>query len=280
LVAAEGRFEKDASMVSEEIRHPPSAEDALLRLLVLMHVVRYALLTPSPDLLKLSLESWDESDRIKFAHGAKQVRDEFWAPVRASPLWEAMSPQEKEFAATTVVTMSQQEHIDFTWRLEAMQVLMWAMEILPSLPPYDEPATPELFERLTAADIGLLIDSPRLRPHQQIEHERSLAELWHWRSRTRELIEQGRSLPADPALEAAGLKTFDDIVRATARLCQQDGSVPVIDEDFAAYGKAYRDLSPDEWSEVRSVAIERHFTLNWLCGYAPDNKWDETPTDT
>jgi hypothetical protein len=267
-------------MVSEEIRHPPSAEDALLRLLVLMHVVRYALLTPPPDLLKPSLESWDESDRIEFDHDAKQIRDEFWAPVRASPLWDAMSPEEKKFAATTVVTMSAQQHIDFTWRLEAMQVLMWAMELLPSLPPYDAPATPELLDKLTAAAIGSLIDSPRLRPREQIEQARSLAELWHWRSRTRELIEQGCSLPADPNLKAAGLETFDDVVRATARLCEREGSVPVVAEDFAAYGKAYRDLSPDEWSEVRSVTIERHFTLNWLCGYAPGNQWDETPTDT
>jgi hypothetical protein len=31
---------------------------------------------------------------------------------------------------------------------------------------------------------------------------------------------------------------------------------------------------------VKSVAVERHFTLNWLCGYAPGNEWDDTPTGT
>jgi len=45
-------------------------------------------------------------------------------------------------------------------------------------------------------------------------------------------------------------------------------------------GKAYRDLSAHEWHEVGSIAVQRHFTLNWLCGYAPENRWDETPTDT
>jgi hypothetical protein len=31
---------------------------------------------------------------------------------------------------------------------------------------------------------------------------------------------------------------------------------------------------------VGSITEERHFALNWLCGYAPDNDWDATPTPT
>ena len=53
-----------------------------------------------------------------------------------------------------------------------------------------------------------------------------------------------------------------------------------IHDDFPAKGKAYRDLTADEWSEVRSVCAERHYALNWLCGYAPGNDWDHTPTET
>lgn len=55
---------------------------------------------------------------------------------------------------------------------------------------------------------------------------------------------------------------------------------PVVDRDFAAQGKAYRDLTDDEWSEVQSISIERHLALNWVCGYAPNNRWEETRTDT
>ncbi len=267
-------------MVSEKTHSRPSAADAAKRLMALRYVVGYALATPRPDLLRPAFESWDESDRFEFAHDAERIRDKFWEPVRVSPLWEALSPREKQFAETTVVTMTAQQHIDFTWRLEAMLVLMWAMELLPALPPYDEPATPELLEKLPAVTFDAFVRAARLRPEADIDQARSLAELWHWRSRTRELIEVNHPFPADPNLKAAGLASFDDVVRATARICAQEGSVPVIDEDFAAYGKAYRDLSPEQWSEVRSVALERHLTLNWLCGYAPDNQWDETPTDT
>ena len=55
---------------------------------------------------------------------------------------------------------------------------------------------------------------------------------------------------------------------------------PCIADDFPAKGKAYRDLTAEEWSELRSITAERHYALNWLCGRAPKNKWDETPTDT
>ena len=41
-----------------------------------------------------------------------------------------------------------------------------------------------------------------------------------------------------------------------------------------------RDLTEEEWREVTSIAAERHFALNWLCGYAPGNRWDATPTET
>ncbi len=49
--------------------------------------------------------------------------------------------------------------------------------------------------------------------------------------------------------------------------------------DFAAFGKAYRDLAPEEWAVVRSIATERFLALTWLCGRAPANQWDETPVN-
>jgi hypothetical protein len=108
-----------------------------------------------------------------------------------------------------------------------------------------------------------------------------LAELWHWRSRTRQLIEAGEVYQGGASAAAAGLHTFDDIVRTTSRFAAEEKQIdPPIDEDFPAMGKAYRDLTNNEWNDVRSITVERHLALNWLCGYAPKNAWDETPTDT
>ncbi|GAG45880.1 unnamed protein product [marine sediment metagenome] len=107
-------------------------------------------------------------------------------------------------------------------------------------------------------------------------------ELWNWRSRTRWLIEDGQApdFKGTPA-EEQGFRTFDDIVRHTAKLATQEGTLDkIIDEDFVVFGKPYRDLDSEEWNTVRSITEERHFALNWLCGYAPGNCWDETSTDT
>ena len=82
-------------------------------------------------------------------------------------------------------------------------------------------------------------------------------------------------------MKAAGYHSYDDIVRHVARNAARQGTIPTcIEDDFPARGKAYRALSKEEWSEVTSIAVERHYALNWLCGHATENKWDETPTDT
>jgi hypothetical protein len=53
-----------------------------------------------------------------------------------------------------------------------------------------------------------------------------------------------------------------------------------VKSDFPVNGRSYAEISSDEWSRVRSIAMERHKAFNWLCGHAPRNNWEETPTDT
>ena len=158
---------------------------------------------------------------------------------------------------------------------------MWALGLLPTLPPYDIKARHDILMQIPTSDPAAFVSSAKLRDQAELERARSTAELWHWRSRTRELIERGEAFPSDPELKKAGFRNYDDIVRFSARNAAQKGSIPPrIGDDFPAKNKAYRDLTSEEWSEVMSITMERHFTLNWLCGCAADNKWDETPTDT
>ena len=104
----------------------------------------------------------------------------------------------------------------------------------------------------------------------------SRAKLWHWRSRTRQLEEEGTPLP-----EQLPVKSYEEIVRITVDAASEEGSLEAVrDGDFKAMGKAFRYLSADEWSSVQSIIMERHRALNWLCGYAPDNRWDDVPTHT
>ncbi len=258
----------------------PSAEQVAKRLIVLKFVVGYAIITPPRDVLMQWFESWDEDERAKFKRDAEARRNEHWGRLRTLGLWRVLSPREREFAATTMLTMTHQQQINAMWRIEAVQVLMWALGLIPGLPPYDTQASHDLLKEIPSEEIDKFVKSARLLTSGEIDQARDLAELWHWRSRTRQLIQEGRTFDPDPKMRSAGLETFDDIVRLIANHYKEEGLIEVVDEDFAVRGKAYHDLTSEEWFEVRSIAVERHFALNWLCGYAPNNRWDETPTDT
>jgi len=260
-------------------RSRPSAERAARRLIVLGYVVAYALSAPPRDELDALILQWSEEERRKLAREGESRRDRFWLGLRGLGLWSELTPGERELARTTIVTMTDRQQADASWRIEALQALMWALGMLSQLPPYDTMADHELLERVPVRPPADFWRGAQLRPQSEIERARDAAELWHWRSRTRRLIEAGDRLPE--GVRAAGFGSHDEIVRFTARRAQEDGSIPTcLDDDFPAKGKAYRDLTEEEWREVTSIAAERHLALNWLCGYAPGNRWDETPTET
>ena len=142
-------------------------------------------------------------------------------------------------------------------------------------------ADPELLKKIHSGTVDEFIASVTLRDEKEIDRARKIAEMWHWRSRTRQLQEEGRPCEVSDALKSIGLDSYEAIIRGTVQMAVKDGTVPnQIGDDFPTCGKAYRDLTAEEWSSVRSITIERHFALNWLCGMAPGNAWDNTPTDT
>src|SRR5262249_27123569 len=140
---------------------------------------------------------------------------------------------------------------------------------------------PALLKQFPAGMPAEFIASAALRPANEVARMRSIAELWHWRSRTKQLVERGAPFPGNAAMQAKGFDSFDAIVRFTADKAHADGLLPqTIAHDFAAFGQAYRSLSAAQWAQATSIATERHFALNWLCGEAPGNDWHRTPTST
>ncbi|MCB9865755.1 MAG: DUF4272 domain-containing protein [Phycisphaerales bacterium] len=258
----------------------PTAQDAARRLVILKHITIHTTTAPPRDMLAEIMANWDAVERAAFERDAEETRREMCGALKAEGLWAYLSPKEQALCATTIVTFSEQQQIDGTWRLEAAQTLMWALGLLPKLPPYDSLAEPEVLKPVPCQETAGFIAQARLRDAAEIDQARDLAEFWHWRCRTRELIERGEVLEPNEAMKSAGLNSFDDIIRMAAQRGAEDGSFASIDGDFPARGKAYRDLTADEWSEVGSITRERHFALNWLCGYASGNRWDKTPTDT
>ena len=183
----------------------------------------------------------------------------------------ALSSDEKALIAKPVTEWSTQERVAATWRNESMGVLLWALSSFAELPAYDAS-----FERLPSfvpllAPTAGFRSGARLRPADEIESARSVAELWHWRARTRELSDRNDPQVADHDLDA--------IARQAAELAFADGKIPApIEGDFPAHGKPFRSLDADEYDAVTSAAVERHYALNWLAGRSAD--WDAVPTDT
>jgi hypothetical protein len=256
----------------------PTASDAAARTLILHMVVLHALTSPPRDMLAQMMGGWSQKDRDEFADEAKKRAEEAWE--RLGSVRAQMSPQEREFAGSTMLTMTQQQQVDGMWRMESLQVLIWALGRLPKLPSFDTQADEGTLRSYAPEGAEAFLKEARLRPAEEIDRMRDAAELWHWRSRTRQLVEMGDQLKPTPAMIASGLRTYDDIVRVAAEQAAKDGVAATVDADFAVRGKPYRALTAEEWSEIRSITMERHFALNWLCGYAPGNRWDDTPTDT
>lgn len=191
---------------------------------------------------------------------ANQDSDRFWELVRKSGAYEHLSRNERAFAEKRWPQISDRDVVEFSWRIEAYKTLLWALHIVDELGPYHELASPAL-TKLKASQIR---QDARLRDDEEIATAREIAELWHWRSRTRELF------PDD-----------DDLVEKTATAAQKKGMLDeLVDGDFAVQGVPYAELSPQDWQTVSSLTRERHYALNWLCGLAPGDDWDEVPTDT
>ena len=193
--------------------------------------------------------------------------------LKAESLWEALSLEERVELDRPLGKWRDQTCRDATWRAESQAVLCWALGLM------DLPAPDEQVEAEKAVQVlphmkpaAAFIASAACRPHAQIEKARDMGELWHWRSRTTQLMKR----PSPPKLPD-GL-TFDKIITMTCDKAREDGAFVPIGGDFPSKGKPYRDLSDEEYSEQTSISMERHYALNWLCGFSAN--WDTVPTDT
>jgi hypothetical protein len=159
-------------------------------------------------------------------------------------------------------TWTPQEVVNATWRQESIGVLLWALSEYEELPPYDSEFANVAEVVPVLAPTEQFVTQAVLRPDDEIERARDVAELWHWRSRTTQL----QNAP-DAYASVREEHDLDAIVRAAATHAYEQGDIAEpIGDDFPAFGKAYRDLTDDEYARATSIAMERHLALNWLCG--------------
>jgi hypothetical protein len=261
-------------------KQPPDARTVAGRALALRALLAYTITDVPRDVLAVLSAGWKKEDRKQYeADMAKRSRD-YVARLKSDGVWEHMDASERATIETPYTALEGPQLIVTSWRSEALTCLLWALRRFDTLPPFDENVDGiHLLHRERFGDGPRdFLEAARLRDAVQIEQARTLAEMWNWRARTRQLHEDDAPFPEMPEL---GAFSWNDVARISAERAHEQGMLDrVIDGDFPAYGRAYRDVSVEQWQTLQSIAQERHFALNWLCGYAPNNEWLKTPTGT
>lgn len=263
------------SQSPQKDRQPPDARAVLGRAVILLEIHRKVAATPPADYLAQVMENWNDEEKSNFTEmmQALYIRQE--EKIRNAGLWHSLTLEEQVFMRTGVLEMTARQRIDGSWLVESICCLLWALDRKEQIPPYDcETDTEPL---LKGDDRAIdTVEQASLRPAEEITRQRDWAELWHWRCRTRKLLEEKRIPEALPN----GM-SMAEVIRMTAEKAAEDGIFPApVGGDFPAFGMSFHEMTAEQLARVTSISQERHKALNWLCGYAPGNRWDETPTDT
>lgn len=245
------------------------------RAIILKHIFVANLATPSIEVIEGATSESSPNEKAEFAVEIEQALRRCVDNLKAGGLWNDVEESERTFLQAGIYGISEQQRIDAAWLAESIACLLWALQIIPKVPPYDQEVSHDLVRTLPHIPIRDLIKTARLRPVNEIKRQRNIAELWHWRARTRRLQEEGR-LNDQP-----GGYTIEQIIELAALKGAENGDLPEsIGRDFPALGRPYRDLPFKDFAMLTSIAQERHKALNWLCGFSPSGRWADTPTNT
>ena len=170
---------------------PPSAVDVARRAAILKHQFVHVATTPGRELVRQLSAQWSDVDRRKFTAAIEENRRHLVDELRSSGLWEGTSPSERAIFEYPPLQLTDRQIIDTSWRAEALGCLVWALGLLDRLPTYDTQMDPkQVLPLITVNEVGAFLRDATLRPSSEIERARDVAELWQWRSRTRELQEK------------------------------------------------------------------------------------------
>ncbi len=195
--------------------------------------------------------------------------------TKNNQLDKRLSRKERDLLYKPLGKLSQQDLVNISWREEALSTLLWAINKIPQIPPYDSESDHKssIANLHIMGDLDHKINEIKTRSLDEIAKARDIAEGWHWRVRTQQIINEKQkvSLPAGITLEK--------IIEISATEHYKLGEIPTpINNDYPVFKKAFSDMNTEEYSLVKSITFERHYALNWICGYS-DN-WDTVPTDT
>jgi hypothetical protein len=130
----------------------------------------------------------DEGEQARLLEALMQHHREMEASLRSGDLWSRVSKSEREIIRKPA-EMTHQTMVDISWTAESEECLLWALSLIDGIPLWDTQADVGHLKKLPEGTIAELMTSAELRPAEEISEQREIAELWHWRSRTRKLQE-------------------------------------------------------------------------------------------
>jgi hypothetical protein len=180
------------------------------RALILKYQIVTGMTVPPPEMLHQLLGSWSLGDREQFFEQCRQRQAQVAEALREAGLWSVMSAGERALILASPNQIDGQALRNVSWLMESAECLLWALGYVDQLPPYDAQADVEDVKRLPSEGIVALVRNATLRDADVISKARDVAELWHWRSRTRQLQESGRPVQLPKEL------TLVEVIRMAA----------------------------------------------------------------
>ena len=198
--------------------------------------------------------------------------------IDETQLAQYFSPRERIMMAKPAGEFTWRDRLDGWWRREALMVLEWSLRIIEPMPPADTrvPMEDALESAWLLRNTASFRRDAKLRSAEEISDQREIAEFWLGRTRrTPQQTPSGEDFAkTEKSIEA--LRASADHAAATA---EARGLFKRIDGDFPAFGKAFRDLSDDEFNLITSISMERLRGLNWLC-VMDELDWDDVELNT
>jgi len=251
----------------------PDAAAARRRVFIFFNIYAKAFATPPDEVLARFAGPGMEGERAKLVSGFEETFAKQRKNLTGDGLWADMEDAEQAFMNTGIFETTMRQRVDASWLAEPIMCLLWALVCRDQVLPYDQQSDPK---SNNANQLREEIKKAVLRPQAEIDKQRDVAELWHWRCRTHMLLTTKKIPDALP-----NGTPMSEIIRMTTDKAVEEGLFPQsIGSDFPVFGKPFREISEEELGLLTSIAMERHKAFNWLCGYAPENRWSETPTDT
>ncbi|MCC6359891.1 MAG: DUF4272 domain-containing protein [Phycisphaerales bacterium] len=196
--------------------------------------------------------------------------------IKTSELARWFSNQEAASIVEPPGSWPRQTFINAHWRFEALAVLLWAIGRIDVMPAFDATVNtveiPNMVPLLGDLEaVHGFVRKSELRESDALDEMREIAESWHWRARTHARATGMYPTDSDP-------NELLEYARESASHAGESGQFTPIDGDYPAFGKPYQRVTKEEWQLLISIAQERHYASNWLCGDSAD--WDNVSLDT